>query len=150
MVFLSSDPVEVEPLIRAVHAPEFGAVTTFLGVVRDHHAGRSVVRLEYQAYGPMAEAECARILGEAEARWSCRVALRHRVGMLAIGDTAVAIAVGSGHRAEGFEACRYVIEELKRRVPIWKRESYADGTEAWVDPTAPGGTVPVRGEEVRG
>lgn len=142
---LSAEPFGLEPLVREVEAPEHGAVATFLGLVRDHHAGRQVTRLEYQAYGPMAEAECTRIIAEAEGRWPCRVALRHRVGVLAIGEAAVAIAVGSGHRAEAFEACRFVIEELKRRVPIWKREGYADGSEAWVDPTAPGGTVAASG-----
>ncbi|HEX9166006.1 MAG TPA: molybdenum cofactor biosynthesis protein MoaE [Gemmatimonadales bacterium] len=149
MGYLSAEPLVPEALVREVERPEYGAVSTFLGVVRDHHAGRRVTGLEYQAYGPMAEAECHRIVAEAERRWPCRVALRHRVGALAIGEAAVVIAVGSGHRAEAFEACRYVIEELKQRVPIWKRESYADGTEAWVDPTAPGGTVPTAREAPR-
>lgn len=148
MGHLSVEPLGLEALVRQVEAPGHGAVATFLGLVRDHHAGRGVTRLEYQAYGPMAEAECGQIIAEAERRWPCRVALRHRVGVLAIGEPAVAIAVGSGHRAEAFEACRFVIEELKRRVPIWKRESYADGSEAWVDPTAPGGTVAVSGDSV--
>jgi molybdopterin synthase catalytic subunit len=143
MGYLSAEPLGLEPLVREVAAPEHGALATFLGLVRDHHAGRQVTRLEYQAYGPMAEAECGQIVAEAERRWACRVALRHRTGVLAIGEAAVAIAVGSGHRAEAFEACRFVIEELKRRVPIWKREAYADGSEAWVDPTAPDGTVAV-------
>jgi molybdopterin synthase catalytic subunit len=101
-----------------------------------------VVELQYEAFGPMAEAECGRIVAEAESRWPCRIALRHRIGRLVIGDVVVAVAAASAHRDEAFTACRYVIEELKRRVPIWKRERYADGTEAWVDPTAPGGTVP--------
>jgi molybdopterin synthase catalytic subunit len=83
----------------------------------------------------MAVAECSRIVAEAEARWRVAVALSHRVGSLAIGDTAVAVAAASAHRDEAFAACRYVIEEVKRRVPIWKREFYADGTAAWVDPT---------------
>jgi len=148
MGHLSVEPLGLEALVREVEASGHGAVATFLGLVRDHHAGRQVTRLEYQAYGPMAEAECGQIIAEAERRWPCRVALRHRVGVLAIGEPAVAIAVGSGHRAEAFEACRFVIEELKRRVPIWKRESYADGSEAWVDPTAPGGTVAVSGVSV--
>lgn len=140
--FLTEQPLDLAPLIAAVSDPGYGAVSTFIGVVRDHHAGREVQRLAYEAYGPMADAECARIVAEAEGRWPCRVALRHRHGTLAIGDAAVAVAVGSAHRGEAFEACRYVIEELKRRVPIWKREAYADGTTAWVDPTAPGGVVP--------
>jgi molybdopterin synthase catalytic subunit len=80
----------------------------------------------------MAEAECARIAAEAESRWQCAVALRHRIGRLEIGEAAVAIAVASSHRDEAFVACRYVIEEVKRRVPIWKREVYADGSVEWV------------------
>lgn len=142
MAFLTADPIEPGDLLGSVHAPGHGGMASFLGVVRDQHAGRSVVRLAYEAYGPLAEEMCRRIVEEAEARWPCRVALRHRTGTLEIGDVAVAIAVGAGHRGEAFEACRYVIEELKRRVPIWKREHYADGTTAWVDPTAPGGVVP--------
>jgi molybdopterin synthase catalytic subunit len=80
----------------------------------------------------MAEAECARIVAEAEERWECAVALVHRIGTLAVGDSAVAIAAASAHREEAFAACRYVIEEVKRRVPIWKREFFADGTVEWV------------------
>ena len=86
------------------------------------------MRLEYSAYDAMAEAECARIVAETEARWPVTVALRHRIGALEVGDMAVAIAVAAAHRDEAFAACRHVIEEVKRRVPIWKREYYADGT----------------------
>ena len=142
MSHLTAEPIILESLIAFVSGPTRGGVASFLGIVRDHHAGRDVVELEYEAYGPMAEAECDRIVAEAEGRWPVRVAVRHRVGRLVIGDVAVAIAAAGAHRAEAFEACRYVIEELKRRVPIWKRERYGDGSEAWVDPTAPGGTVP--------
>jgi molybdopterin synthase catalytic subunit len=142
MAFLTADPIEIESLLREVSAPERGAVTTFIGTVRNHHAGREVQALEYEAFGPMAEAECGRIVAEAESRWPCRIALRHRVGRLGLGETAVGIAAASAHRDESFQACRYVIEELKRRVPIWKRERYADGSEAWVDPTAPQGIIP--------
>jgi molybdopterin synthase catalytic subunit len=142
MEHLTAHPILLEPLIESVRGPSHGGVASFLGVVRDHHAGRAVVELEYEAYGPMAEAECGRIVAEAEARWPVRVAVRHRTGKLVIGDTAVAIVAAGGHRGEAFDACRYVIEELKHRVPIWKRERYSDGSEAWVDPTAPGGTVP--------
>jgi molybdopterin synthase catalytic subunit len=134
--FVTAEPIELAPLIAAVQAPERGGVASFLGLVRNHHGGREVLRLEYSAYAPMAEAECARIVAEAEGRWQVAVALRHRVGSLAVGDVAVAATAASAHREEAFAACRYVIEEVKRRVPIWKRESYADGTEVWVDPTA--------------
>ncbi|HKT61131.1 MAG TPA: molybdenum cofactor biosynthesis protein MoaE [Gemmatimonadales bacterium] len=136
MAFLTSDPIELAPLIASVQSPARGGLSLFLGQVRNHHDGRAVLRLDYSAYGPMAEAECARIVGEAEQRWSVAVALRHRVGPLAIGDTAVAVVVASAHRADAFAACRHVIEEVKRRVPIWKREHFADGTVTWVDPTA--------------
>jgi molybdopterin synthase catalytic subunit len=83
----------------------------------------------------MAEAEASRIVSEAEEKWPVRVALSHRLGELAIGDVAVVVVAGCGHRAPAFDACRYVIEELKRRVPVWKKEFYADGSMKWVDPT---------------
>lgn len=136
MRFVTSEPIDQTALLASVQAPERGGVASFLGLVRNHHEGRPVLRLEYSAYGEMAEAECGRIVAEAEARWRVAVALRHRVGSLAIGDTAVAVVAASAHREEAFAACRYVIEEVKRRVPVWKREFHADGTVAWVDPTA--------------
>jgi molybdopterin synthase catalytic subunit len=88
--------------------------------------------LDYSAYEAMAEAECARIVREAEDRLRCSVALRHRIGTLQIGDVAVAVAVAAAHREEAFAGCRFVIEEVKRRVPIWKREYFADGSVEWV------------------
>ncbi|MBA3497123.1 MAG: molybdenum cofactor biosynthesis protein MoaE [Gemmatimonadales bacterium] len=136
MGFLTHRPIDLAALLAAAAAPDRGGVASFLGQVRNHHSGRAVLRLDYSAYGPMAEAECGRIAAEAESRWNVAVALRHRVGSLAIGDTAVAVVAASAHREEAFAACRYVIEEVKRRVPVWKREFYADGTVAWVDPTA--------------
>jgi len=132
MSFLAGSRIDLTALVAQVEAPDRGAVTSFLGLVRDHHGGREVTRLEYSAYAPMAEAECARIVAEAEARWPVRVALEHRIGALEIGDAAVAIAAGAAHREESFAACRFVIEEVKRRVPIWKKEFYADGTITWV------------------
>jgi molybdopterin synthase catalytic subunit len=135
MAFLTERPIDPGTLLRQVRAAERGGVASFLGTVRDHHGGRAVRRLEYSAYGIMAEAECARIVAETEGRWAVTVALSHRVGRLEVGDIAVAIAVAGAHRDEAFAACRHVIEEVKRRVPIWKRELYADGTEEWVDPT---------------
>lgn len=134
MTFLSATPIDPATLIARVESPAHGGVASFLGQVRDHHGGRTVRRLEYSAYGPMAEEECARIVAEAEARWPVRVALEHRVGALEIGDVAVAIAAAGGHRDEAFAACRFVIEEVKRRVPIWKKEFYRDGAVEWVEP----------------
>ena len=132
MAFLSVTPLDLSTLVARIEAPDRGAVASFLGLVRDHQDGREVTRLEYSAYPPMAEAECARIVSEAEDRWPVRVALEHRIGGLEIGDAAVAIAAAGAHREEAFAACRFVIEEVKRRVPIWKKEFYADGTVEWV------------------
>ena len=139
---LRRDPIDAATLASAVLSPARGAVVTFVGIVRDHHGGRAVARLEYSAYEPMADAECARILAEAAERWPVTARAEHRLGTLAVGEAAVVVAVAGAHRAEAFEACSWIIEEVKGRVPIWKREEYADGTVAWVDPTAAGGTVP--------
>ncbi|MFI5235023.1 MAG: molybdenum cofactor biosynthesis protein MoaE [Gemmatimonadales bacterium] len=146
--FLTDQPIDVTTLVAEVGAPDRGGVVTFVGTVRDHHAGRGVSRLEYSAYAPMAESECGAIVAEALVRWSGAVALQHRTGALVVGDLAVAVVAAAAHRDAAFEACRYVIEEVKRRVPIWKKEFYADGTVAWVDPTAPGGTFSAEGTNV--
>jgi len=137
-MYLTSDAIDLGSLLAQVQSPRHGGIASFLGAVRDHQAGRSVIRLEYSAYQPMAEAECARIVREAEAQWDCAVALKHRIGTLHIGDLAVAIVAASAHRDEAFAACRYVIEEVKRRVPIWKREVFADGVVEWVGAGAGG------------
>lgn len=131
-MYLTPEPLNLVPLFASVQSPERGAVACFLGTVRNHHGGRDVLRLDYSAYAPMVEAECARIVAETESRWPVAIALRHRIGALEIGDAAVAVVAASAHRDEAFAACRYVIEELKRRVPIWKREEFADGTVEWV------------------
>ncbi len=135
MGYLTSSPIDTGLLFEAVAAPDRGGTACFVGAVRNHHEGRPVLKLEYSAYGTMAEAECERIVTEAEQRWPARVELRHRIGVLVVGDLAVAVAAAAAHREAAFAACRFVIEEVKRRVPIWKREHYADGTVAWVDPT---------------
>lgn len=135
MGYLASTPIDVAALLAAVAAPERGGTACFVGTVRDHHRGRAVVKLEYSAYEPMAEAECDRIVAEAARRWPVRIAVRHRIGALTVGDVAIAAVASSAHREPAFEACRYLVEEIKRRVPIWKRECYADGTVEWVDPT---------------
>jgi molybdopterin synthase catalytic subunit len=134
--FLSQAPLDLGALVDEVSAADRGGVVTFLGLVRNHHEGRTVLRLEYSAYETMADAEAGRIVAEAESRWPTRIAMRHRLGPLQVGEVAVAIAVAGAHRAEAFEACRYVIEETKRRVPIWKKEFYADGSVGWVGGSA--------------
>ena len=143
MAHLTSTPIDLAALYDGVQSPDRGGTAGFVGTVRNHHSGRPVERLEYSAYEPMAETECARIVAEAEEKWSARVALAHRVGKLTLGEIAVAITAAAAHRDEAFAACRYVIEEVKRRVPIWKKEFYADGAVGWVDPTAGGDAVPL-------
>lgn len=131
-MYLTRAPIVLSALVSEVASADCGGIASFLGTVRDHHGGRAVRALAYSAYDPMAESVSGEIIAEATARWPVRIALQHRIGDLEIGDVAVAIAAAGGHRDEAFEACRYVIEELKRRVPIWKRETYADGTVEWV------------------
>lgn len=129
------EPIDVAALARRVSSSSNGAITTFVGTVRDMADGRPVVGLEYSAYLEMAHLELARIAAEAVALApGVSVAARHRTGPLSVGDVSVAIAVGHPHRAPTFEACRYVIEEIKRRVPVWKQEHYADGSREWVTP----------------
>jgi molybdopterin synthase catalytic subunit len=111
-----------------------GAIVSFVGTVRDVHAGRAVTALDYSAYAPMAGRELQAIADEAARRWPpARVAVEHRIGALGLGEASVAIAVAHAHRAPAFAACRWTLEAVKRRVPIWKREHYADGECAWVD-----------------
>lgn len=135
MAYLTSAPIDQAALVERVSAPEHGAVATFLGVVRDHHEGRAVERLEYSAYAEMAERVAEEIVQEAMSRWPVSVALEHRLGKLAVGDVAVAVAAGAAHRDAAMEGCRYVIEEVKVRLPVWKKEFYRDGTVGWVDLT---------------
>jgi molybdopterin synthase catalytic subunit len=135
---ITRDPIDAGALLASVTSPSDGAVLLFWGVVRDHHEGRSVRHLEYEAYAAMAEAELAAIVGEARVRWPVgEIAVVHRIGRLEIGEASVGIAVASPHRAEAYEASRYVIEELKRRAPIWKREGYAEGDRRWLEGTTP-------------
>jgi len=132
-VTVGAEVVDMEALSERVAHASAGAIATFVGTVRDHHAGKQVSHLEYEAYGPMAERTLAQIAHEAAERWDLLgVAIAHRVGRLEIGDASVGIAVASAHRGESFEALRFVIDQLKERVPIWKRETGADGT-FWIE-----------------
>jgi molybdopterin synthase catalytic subunit len=126
-------PIDVPAILERVSRSANGATVLFLGMVRDVNEGRDVTGIEYTAYRSMAERELATIVEEAAALAdSGHVAVEHRLGQLEVGDCSVAIAVGHPHRGRAFEAARYVIEELKQRVPIWKREHYVDGTREWV------------------
>ena len=131
-------PIDPAALLARVASPAHGATALFVGTVRETNAGRPVTGLDYEAYEPMAEVELARIEDEAARAYpGVAVAVEHRLGALALGEASVVVAVAHAHRAPACDAMRRVVEELKRRVPIWKREHYADGTREWVDPTAP-------------
>src|ERR1700733_5601510 len=124
---LASAPLDPAALARALHDARAGACVTFEGWVRDHNDGRSVRSLDYEAYAPLAEKEGACILAEAREKFPILGAICiHRVGALALGDLAVWVGVTAAHRGAAFEACRYIIDEAKARVPIWKKEHYAD------------------------
>ena len=131
-------------LLAEVLAPRHGAGVLFAGVVRERNNDRAVTGMEYSAYRAMAERELAMIVAEAAARYDgAEIAVEHRLGTLAIGDASVVIATAHPHRAAAYEASRYVIEQLKHRVPIWKREHYADGTREWVHAGTAALEVPV-------
>jgi molybdopterin synthase catalytic subunit len=132
-VRLQAEPLDLGSLLAFVQSPSLGALAVFLGTVRDHHAGRTVRYLEYEAYPEMAEAELRKIAEEARARFQvARVAIAHRTGRLEIGEASVAVVVGSEHRGEALLACRFVIDTLKRTAPIWKREVF-EGGEVWIE-----------------
>ena len=130
---VTDSPLLEEELIARVRHAGSGAVLTFSGVVRATNAGRQVIAIDYHAYGAMAAKEILRIEAETVARWpEVRIAIRHRIGHLDVGEASVVIAVSAPHRAAGFEALRHAIDTLKERVPIWKREVYTDG-DAWIE-----------------
>ena len=132
---ISAEVIDVAGLVRALASAHAGASVSFEGWVRDHNEGRAVGRLDYQAYVPLAQAEGERILVEARERFAIVKALCvHRTGTLAIGDLAVWVGASAAHRGAAFDACRYIIDEVKRRVPIWKNEHYADGESGWLHP----------------
>jgi len=132
---LSETPIDVPAERAALAHPAAGALVAFEGWVRDHNAGRAVQRLDYQAYGALAQSQGEAILAEAGQRFGVRkVACVHRVGRLEIGDLAVWAGASADHRDAAFAACRWIIDEVKRCVPIWKNEHYADGASGWLHP----------------
>jgi molybdopterin synthase catalytic subunit len=130
------DPLQPSAALAEVASVANGAAIVFVGTVREVNDGRAVTGIEYSAYEGMAARELAAIAGEAAARsGTTDIVVEHRIGRLELGEASVVIAVAHPHRAEAYDASRYIIEQLKRRVPIWKREDYVDGTREWVDPT---------------
>jgi molybdopterin synthase catalytic subunit len=134
MFTLSAEPIDPHALQRELADPRAGACVTFEGWVRDHNDGRAVRALDYEAFAGLAEREGGRIIDEARAKFDVlAIHCVHRTGALHIGDLAVWVGVAAAHRGAAFEACRYVIDEAKARVPIWKKEHYADGASEWIN-----------------
>ena len=134
LISVSAEPIDPAGLVAAVADPTAGAVVVFLGTVRDHSPGRDgVTHLEYEAYGEVVEDKIGEIVAEVRSRWTAvaRVAAVHRVGSLGVGEVSVGVAVSSPHRSDAFPAGQYLIDELKRRAPIWKKEHWPGGAE-WV------------------
>ena len=135
-VSVVSEVIDAAKVLREVESPAHGAAILFVGTVREVNDGKPVDGMEYTAYVAMAEKEMGAIAREANERFSGTfVVIVHRIGELAIGEASVAIATANAHRDAAYQASRYVIEQLKARVPIWKREHYTDGTREWIDPT---------------
>jgi len=130
---VTSERLDAAAVVAAVDGPDCGAVTTFLGLVRGHNAGRRVLWLDYEAYAPLAARSFESIGDEAASRWpSVRLAIHHRTGRLEIGEASVVIAAASPHRSDAFAACRYAIERIKQIAPIWKHEHF-EGGDVWIE-----------------
>lgn len=137
-VGMGEDPADVDRFLRGFASPEDGAVLLFLGTVRNHNLGRAVEGLEYEAYREMGEEILARIAREAETSFQTqRIGIYHRTGTLAVGEVSTVIAVATPHREEAYGASRYIIEEIKKRLPVWKKEMYVEGDASWVQGRVP-------------
>jgi len=133
MIQIVDKNIDVVELLASVSVPEAGGIDMFLGTTRNHSKGKKVIRLEYEAYSTMALRMMSEIESEIRKRWNIqKISIVHRIGVVPVMEASVAIAVSAAHRKEAFEACRYAIDELKKRVPIWKKEIFDDG-EVWVE-----------------
>ncbi len=133
MTHLTRHPIVLDDLLAEVQGPERGGTCVFVGTVRNDS---DITGIEYSAYEAMAFGEIERILGEAQAKWAdARVMLQHRLGLIPVGEASIVIAAAAPHRDDAFAACRFVIEEVKKRLPVWKKEYRVDGTSAWLDPS---------------
>lgn len=143
MITLTRDEIDTQALLESVRSPRSGAVVLFLGTVREMTNGRQTLALDYDAYPEMAEAKMAELEREAREKWPVNgLEIVHRLGHLELGDASVAVAVSCPHRDQAFEAGRFLIDELKVRVPIWKKENWSDGTTEWVHPGVEAGETP--------
>ena len=132
MFRITTEPLHLQELVDFVTDPEAGAIVTFVGTTRNHNEGRKVIALDYDAYPEMAAKELTRLGEEARKRWQiCRMAVVHRIGPVQITEPSVMIAVSAAHREAAFAACRFAIEEIKKTLPIWKKEVY-EGGEIWI------------------
>ena len=132
MFRVTDKPIDLHELVECVTDPQAGAIATFIGTTRNNNQGRKVIALDYEAYPEMAEKELARLGEEAKKKWQiCRMAIVHRIGPVQITEPSVIIAVSAAHREAAFAACRFAIEEIKKTVPIWKKEVY-EGGEIWI------------------
>ncbi|MEE8251009.1 MAG: molybdenum cofactor biosynthesis protein MoaE [Gemmatimonadales bacterium] len=129
---LTREKIDVVELLRAASGPGLGGTSIFLGTVRRSEDDGPVMAIEYSAYSEMVESEFEKILTEARDKWpDARFAVQHRIGRIPLGETSIAIIAATLHRTEAFEACRYVIEEVKARLTVWKKEIFEDGSEDW-------------------
>jgi len=129
-VAISSNPISLNELTSFVSSPEAGAISSFAGVTRNNFEGKEVLRLEYEAYLPMAEKEMQKICTQIREKWQVlKIAIVHRIGVVPVGDSSIIIVVSSAHRRESLEAVHFAIDEVKAKVPIWKKEYYTDSTE---------------------
>jgi molybdopterin synthase catalytic subunit len=134
MIELTTSIIDPDELRKTLFDPGAGAYSSFEGWIRNENEGQAVLRLEYEAYVPLAISEGENILAEAKQRFPhLHAHCVHRTGLLEIGDCAVWVGVSSPHRDEAFQACRYIIDQLKVRLPIWKKEHYVDGHSGWVN-----------------
>ncbi len=132
MITLSDQPIDVNHITQLASSPEAGAVNVFIGTVRANTQSKKVIRLDYEAYEPMAVSQINKICELAKLKWPIKkIAVSHRVGTLTVGEIAVVVAVSTPHRKESFEACQFIIDSLKQTVPIWKKEIF-EGGEEWI------------------
>ncbi len=132
-ISLHPEPLDLASALDAVADERSGATNVFVGTTRRYTGGRETESLTYEAYEPMAVAEIGRIVEEARSRWDIlHCAVQHRLGIVGNGEASIVIAVSTRHRSDAFEACRFLIDMIKQRVPIWKRESWSDGTSEWI------------------
>lgn len=132
MTEITDKPIDAQKIIKAAESGDAGALNVFIGTVRSKTSDKNVVRLDYEAYEPMAKKEIEKIVELATKKWGIKNwAVSHRVGTLTVGELAVVVAISTAHRKESFEACQFIIDSLKQTVPIWKKEVFEDGEE-WV------------------